>query len=185
MELWKTRSRRTILEYSKFLSVEEHSVELPDGRVIDDWPWVITPEFINAVPITEEGYFLCFRQTKYGLDGISLAPVGGYIEPGEEPLEAAQRELLEETGHKASEWIDLGTYRLGPNRGFATGHLFLACGSRKMAEPDSDELEEQELVTLTQEELEAALLAGEVKSMVWVAAISVALLYLKNQAILE
>src|SRR5512139_728419 len=104
MQSWKTLSRRVILEHSKYLVVEEHAVELPDGRVIEDWPWLITPDFVNVVAVTEGGQFLCFRQTKYGIEGDSLAPVGGYLEPGEDPLVAAQRELLEETGYQAAEW---------------------------------------------------------------------------------
>jgi len=44
MNPWKTLSRETVYAPNKFLSVELHSVELPDGRVIDDWTWVKLPE---------------------------------------------------------------------------------------------------------------------------------------------
>src|SRR5574340_254833 len=101
MRSWTTLERRTMLERGKWLTVEEHSVKLPDGQIIPDWPWIITPDFVNVVAVTREGLFVLFRQTKYALDGLSLAPVGGYIEPGEQPLGAAQRELLEETGYEA------------------------------------------------------------------------------------
>jgi ADP-ribose pyrophosphatase len=174
MQSWKTLSRRTILS-GKYLTVEHHAVELPDGRVIEDWPWVITPDFCNVVAITEGGEFLCFRQTKYGVTGTSLAPVGGYLEPGEEPLAAARRELLEETGYQAPEWTDLGTYRVGANRGVATAHLFLARGARRVAEPDADDLEEQDLLLLGRSEVEDALAAGEFKVLPWVAAMALAL----------
>jgi ADP-ribose pyrophosphatase len=86
----------------QILSVEAHTVELPDGRVIEDWPWVVTPDFVNVVAVTEAGEFLLFRQTKYSIPGLTLATVGGYLEPGEEPLAAAQRELREETGYAAA-----------------------------------------------------------------------------------
>ena len=117
MQPWKTLSRRVVLDQGKFLIVENHAVELPDGRVIPEWPWVITPDYVNIVPVTDEGEFLCFRQTKYGVDGLSLAPIGGYIEPGENPLAAARRELLEETGYETSDWTGLGRYRVDGNRG--------------------------------------------------------------------
>ena len=87
MEPWRTRSRRTLLDRSPWLSVEERTVELPDGRVIDDWPWVESREFANVVAVTEDGLFLVFRQTKYAVDGPTLGPVGGYLEPGEDPLD--------------------------------------------------------------------------------------------------
>jgi ADP-ribose pyrophosphatase len=177
MQAWETLSRRVILEYSKFLTVEEHAVQLPDGQIISDWPWVVTPDFVNVVAVTEEGQYLCFRQTKYGIDGTSLAPMGGYMDPGEDPLAAARRELLEETGYEAAEWIPLGRYRVDASRGAGTAHFFLARGARRITEVNSDDLEEQELLTLTQDEMEGALMAGQFKVLPWVAIVALALRY--------
>jgi ADP-ribose pyrophosphatase len=200
---WRTLARRVALNHSKYLVVEEHTVELPDGRVIPDWPWVVTPDYINVVVITDAGQFLCFRQTKYGIEGLSLAPechrglapechrglaperhrglapVGGYLEPGEDPLAAAQRELLEETGCQASDWTALGSYIVDGNRGVGTAHFFLARGARRVTEPVADDLEEQEIVYLSRAEFEAALAAGEFRSLPWVSIAALALLRLQ------
>jgi len=181
LQSWKTLSRRVILDHSRFLVAENHTVELPDGRVIPDWPWVITPDYVNIVAVTEDGEFLCFRQTKYGVDGLSLATVGGYIEPGEEPLAAARRELLEETGYEALEWVDLGHFRVDGNRGAGTAYLFMARGARRVAEPDADDLEEQELFHLSRSEVQAALVAGEFKLLGWTAIVALALLHLHGE----
>ncbi len=178
MRTWKTLSRETVLANSTFLTVEKHSVELPDGEIIDSWEWVITPDFANIIVLTADNRFLCFRQTKYAVDGVSLAPAGGYLEPGEEPLAAAQRELREEAGYAAPEWIDLGHYAIDGNRGCGTGHLYLARGAYRVSEPDADDLEEQEIVLLSRAELEVALREGEFKVMPWAAAAALALLYL-------
>ena len=176
MQPWQTLTRRTILNHSKYLSVEEHEVLLPDGRVIPNWPWIITPDYVNVVAMTGAGEFLVFRQNKYGIDGTSLAVVGGYLEPGEDPLAAAQRELLEETGYRADQWIDLGHYVVGGNRGIATGYLYLAQDAVRVAAPDADDLEEMELHLLSRGEVETALKAGEFKVLSWAAAMSLALL---------
>lgn len=179
MQPWQTLSRKRILEHSKFLVVEDHTVRLPDGRVITHWPWLITPEYVNVLARTETGHFLCFRQTKYGVEGTSLATVGGYFEPGEDPLAAAQRELREETGHVAPKWIELGRYCVDGNRGAGMAHLFLACGAHEAGDPaESDDLEEQELLHLSRAELEAALAAGEFKVLSWATTVALALLRL-------
>ncbi|HLF00498.1 MAG TPA: hypothetical protein VI547_00885 [Anaerolineales bacterium] len=79
MQAWQTLSRAVILNLGKFLAVEDHTVQLPDGRVVEHWPWVITPDFVNVVAVTQAGQFICFWQTKYAVKGVTLAPVGGYL----------------------------------------------------------------------------------------------------------
>lgn len=175
MESWKTLAREKLLEMGKFLTVENHVVELPDGRIISDWPWVITPDYINVVTITDVGKFLCFRQVKYGVQGTSLAPVGGYLETGEQPLAGAQRELLEEAGYVAPDWVHLGDFRVDANRGAGMAHLFLARGAHRVAERHADDLEEQEMLLLSREEVEAALARGEFKVLAWAANVALAL----------
>ncbi|MCB9459196.1 MAG: NUDIX hydrolase [Anaerolineaceae bacterium] len=178
MQQWKTLSRKPVLQYGRYLTVEEHVVELPDGTLIDDWSWLVTPDFVNVIVIDESGMFPMFRQVKYAIDGTSLAPVGGYIEPGEDPLVAAKREVLEEIGYVADTWVALGEYACDANRGAGTAKLFLAINARHVAQPDSDDLEEQQLLHLTKAEVQQELLQGAFKVLPWSAAVAMALLYL-------
>ena len=178
---WKTLARQIILNHGKFLVVEDHTIELPDGEIIEHWPWVIIPGAAIVLALTQEGEFVCFRQTKYAVEGLSLAPVGGMIEPGEIPLCAAKRELLEETGYVAENWVNLGKYCLDPNRGVADMHLFLAQGAKKVTAPDRDDLEDMELLLLSRAEIESALEAGEFKVISWSAVVALALQYLDRE----
>lgn len=180
MRPWRTLSRSTMLDLGRFLAVEKRAVELPDGRVISDWLWLIMPEYVNVLAITEERKFLCFRQTKYAVEGTSLAPVGGYLETGEDPLVGAKRELLEETGYEAADWTHLGRYGVDGNRGAGIAHLFLARQARRVADAKSDDLEEQQLLMLSRSEIEAALAAGDFKVLAWATVVALALLSLKD-----
>lgn len=172
---WRTLSRRPLLELGRFLRVEVHDVIAPNGEHISDWAWVETPDYVNVAVVTEAGAWLCFRQGKYGLDGDSLAPVGGYVEEGEAPLQAAQREVLEESGYEASRWQSLGSYRVDANRGAGTAHLFFARGARRVAAPQSDDLEPQELLTLSRQEVAQALARGDFRVLAWAAVMALAL----------
>ena len=180
LRVWETVSRKTLLQPSKFLTVESHTVKLPDGQIIPDWAWLIIPSAVIVLAMTEDQKFLCFRQTKYAIEGTVLAPVGGMLEPDETPIDAAKRELLEEMGYEASDWVNLGSHILDPNRGIATMHLFLALNAKLVTEPDSDDLEDQELLFLSRSELENALHACEFKILAWSAVVSLALNYLNT-----
>lgn len=184
MESLRTLARRPLLTVGngRFLAVESHTVAFPNGCIVEDWGWIITPDYINVVAVTVEGCFLCFRQHKYAVTGLSLSVTGGYIEPGEEPFAAAQRELLEETGYVAATWRPLGSYAVDGNRGAGVAHFFLATGARWQQPIDADDLETQEFLLLARSEVEAALLAGEFKVLPWAANVAMALLLLDRDA---
>ncbi len=182
MKPWKTLGRQEICHPNPFLKVELHSVELPGGRRIEDWPWVITPEFAVMLVRDTEGWFLCFRQTKYAVEGTTLAPVGGFLEPGEDPLAGAQRELMEETGYTAGKWKSLGKYPVDANRGCGVAHLFVAWDAEKSGESGEGDLEEQELVLLTHEQMSDALVDGQFKALPWIAVVALGLRYLETHS---
>lgn len=175
MSFCKTISKQTVLERGKFLTVEDHQVELSNGTVIKDWPWLITPDFINVVAITCEGKFVCLRHPKYAIEGTTLAPICGYIEPGENPLTAAKRELLEETGFTSNDWIDLGSFTVDANRGCGKGYFYLAKNASKKSEPTEIDIENPQIEFLSKEQVITFLEKGEVKVISYALNISLAL----------
>ena len=178
MQSWITRSRETVYDGGRWLTLERRELELPNGQVIPDWLWLEMPSYAIVIAVTEGGAFLLFRQTKYAVEGVTLAPVGGYLEHGEDPLLAAQRELREETGYEAPEWVTLGQFVVDGNRGAGLAHLYLATNAREVTAIHADDLEEQELLHLSRAEIEDALAAGTFKVLPWATAVALALLRL-------
>jgi ADP-ribose pyrophosphatase len=141
----------------------------------------VTPDYVNVVVVGADRRYLFFRQGKYALDRESLAPVGGYMEPGESALAAAQRELREEAGLRCREWHELGRFVVDANRGCGSGHFFLARAPEAVPRVESDDLEVQVPVWLTREEIETAIDAGDMGLMPWVSVVLLALRFEDRQ----
>ena len=73
-------------------------------------------------------------------------PSAAILNPAKNRWPPPRRELLEETGYEASDWIDLGHYRVDANRGAGTAYFFMAHARPSVAERDADDLEDQELL---------------------------------------
>jgi len=157
---WRTLARREVLSVPGRLAVSVETVELPDGRIIDDYWQVTAHPYVVVFAETTDGKVICLRQYRHGPRRVNLELIAGQIEDGEDPLAAARRELLEEAGHTSGAWEPLGAYVASANQGSGTAHYFRARGAVKVQEPASGDLEESELLLLTREELVAELRQG-------------------------
>jgi ADP-ribose pyrophosphatase len=158
---WTVVASRDLLDAEPFLKVRVETVDLPDGRRIEDYYQLDMPSFVCIFAETEDGKVLTYRQYRHGAKRVCLVFPGGHLAPGEAPLAAAQRELREETGCEAAAWTGLGGYTVNANQGGAVAHLFHATGCRQVAAPDSDDLEETEVLFLARAELLEAAGRGE------------------------
>jgi ADP-ribose pyrophosphatase len=179
MKPWRILSRRVLLERPPWLTVGEQDVELPDGTVLEGFHWIETRPFAIVIPLLDRDRTILVRSFKLGVGAASLSLPAGYLEAGEAPLAGAKRELLEETGHEASEWMSLGHYVVDGNYGSGAMHAFIAKGARKVCEPDSGDHEEQELIVVPFAEAIAMLRAGEVAQLSSAAALGLAAIALR------
>jgi 8-oxo-dGTP pyrophosphatase MutT (NUDIX family) len=99
------------------------------------------PDWVNIVAVTDTGEVLLIRQYRHGIDSETIEIPGGCVDPGETPLEAAKRELLEETGYVSDVWSCIGEVIPNPAIQNNTCYTFLARGLRKERDPDFDTTE--------------------------------------------
>ena len=173
---WKTLARRVLLRRPPWFEIGEEDVRLPDGRIVEHFNWITLREFAIVVPLTEDDRTILVRSYKHGVRAVALSFPAGYLEPGEDPLAGAKRELREETGYEAPEWIPLGRFVVDGNYGSGAMHAYLATGARKVTEPDSGDLEEMALALTPWDEAVAALRQGEMKQLASAAALGLACL---------
>jgi ADP-ribose pyrophosphatase len=103
----KTHSETTVYRGS-FLHVERHEVVLPSGQVTAR-EFIKHPGAVMIVPLLDSGEVILERQYRYPHHAIFTEFPAGKIDPNESDLSCAQRELKEETGFDARQWIHLGT----------------------------------------------------------------------------
>ncbi len=95
----------------------------------------------SILPMTDNRRVYLIREYKYAVRHTSTEVAAGAIEEGETPLAGAQRELQEELGLKAREWIDLGRIDPFTTQLFSPNYMFLALGIEKTSrEPDEGEV---------------------------------------------
>jgi len=136
-----------------------------DFYVLDGADWV------NVIPVTEEGNLVLVRQYRHGTEATTVEIPGGAMDPGDEsPLAAARRELLEETGHAAAEWSDLGWVHPNPAIQSNRCWTFLARGARRVAAPRLDPGEDIEIFEAAPDEVRAILKDGRITHSLVVAA---------------
>lgn len=169
---WKTLQRDLMLSAMPWMNIYQEKVELPSGRVIDDFYRVVLPDFAIVVPVTPGGELIMVRGYKHGLGRMTLSPPAGMIQAGEAPLLAAQRELLEETGYSSADWKALGSYVVDGNRQCGTMHLFRARNVRWVQPGELDDAEDLQTEILKPDQVVRALEAGEIGNLAAASAVA-------------
>lgn len=144
----------------KLLHVHRDEVRLPDGNT-SFREYIRHPGAVVVLPITDAGELILERQHRYPLGREFIEVPAGKIDPGEQTLACAQRELLEETGYKARDWRYVTT--VYPCIGYADEQLiyYLAKGLEfEGHRRDADEF--LEIFTLPLEQALAMVKTGEI-----------------------
>jgi len=173
MRPWK-RLNSSMLITDRWMRLRADRCELPSGLILDPYYVVEEPDWVHIVATSTDDRVLTVRQFRYAAGVTCTELPGGAVDPGEDPLDAAKRELREETGFDAAVWREVGSMFANPARQTNRLHVFVA--TELTAGPQALEpSEEIEFGFLTRSELKAAIRSGAFSQSLHIASLSLAL----------
>ena len=126
----------------RLIAVDHDRYELSGNGRAGEFTVIRTSDWVNVIPVAEDGRLLFIRQFRHGIREETLEIPGGGIDPGDDgPRRAAERELREETGYQARAWEYLGFVTPNPALQDNRCHTFLATGAYRAGEPSFDPYE--------------------------------------------
>lgn len=176
---WKVL-KSTEMFKAGFFRLRVDECELPDGRIAPRYYVLEFPNWVNVIPVTDDGQMILVRQYRHAGDDIYLEIPGGSADSHDEnPADTAARELREETGYTARELVDCGWHSPNPAMQNNKLYTYLALGCAKTDEQDLDPYEDLEVLTLSIDEVYKRLEQGEIRHSLIAASLSLALRQLK------
>lgn len=166
---WKRKTSRLVADCRIFRVREEECVREGDGAMANFFV-LENPDWVNVLAVTRDKEFILIDQFRHGTGEITTEIPSGLIDKGEQPIEAAKRELLEETGFSSAEWIELGFSRPNPALQDNSIYHFLALNCDKKGETSFDEHESIVTRTVPLAELRRLIEAGTISHSLAVAA---------------
>ena len=149
---WETLSTEYLYR-RPWLTARRDVVRLPNGKVYDEYYVLEYPTWINVIALTKDGRFVMVKQYRHGLGIVATELCAGVAEEGEDPLQTARRELLEETGFGGGEWELNMVISANPSSQNNLSYSFIARGVERLAEQHLDATEDIKVEILTEDEV--------------------------------
>ncbi len=160
---WQRLDRKIVYD-SKFLKVYEDKVRLSNGKEIDDYTVVEKPSIVMVVATDTEGNVIVMREYKYAADETMLVLPAGHKKSDEDPVDAARRELLEETGFGGGSFEEVGILRDYPTKDLHEVYVVRAVGVSRKAGTQHEDTESISFQLITLDELKQQIKNKEWKS---------------------
>lgn len=167
---WRVTASSYVID-TPHLRLRKDTIELPDGTVVNDYFVRESRGFVIIFATTPDDRVILVRQYKHGAARVLLELPAGAIDPGEQPVQTARRELAEETGYEADSMELLRSFVTDPTNANTVAHLFIARNARKVRDQNLDVTEDIRVELVTVDQLRGLVRDGTIDVMPQVAAI--------------
>lgn len=169
---WEEIETEHIIQ-DEWIDFRRSAYRMPDGKVFSPYYTYSRRDYVVIVASDEEGNYLCVRQYRQGIGRVTTEFPAGGIErsdgkeygknsfSAEDALEAAKRELLEETGCVSEHWEHLLTVPSNATISDNYAHLFTAKDCRMVSGQDLDEMEYLHVIRHSRQEIEEMIASGD------------------------
>ncbi|MFZ2188154.1 MAG: NUDIX hydrolase [Candidatus Moraniibacteriota bacterium] len=174
MEKWKLMKSKKLFE-SKWLTLKNNSYDIGGGNIRDDYYHIDRPDYVLIVAEDNDEKIIVVRQYRRGVDEILYELPAGWIDKKETVVQAAERELREETGFQGK-GVLLGTLATQPGFMSMKAHVVFVKieGKLNLKSPSEDEVIEQFYFGI--EDIKQMITSGDIKDMGFISAINLYLL---------
>ena len=181
--IWEEISTEHIVQ-DEWIDFRRSAYRFPDGSVFEPFYSYSRRDYVVIVASDTDGNYLCVRQFRQGIREVTTECPAGGIErtdgreygedrgpsASENVLEAARRELLEETGYVSDEWTHLLTVPSNATIADNYAHIFMAKNCRRSGEQNLDETEFLNVRKYSADEIEEMIYKGDFQQAVHVMA---------------
>tara|TARA_Y200000002_G_scaffold71953_2_gene56342 strand:- start:2211 stop:2771 length:561 start_codon:yes stop_codon:yes gene_type:complete len=154
---WNLLSRKKVYDGSPFIKIFKDKVELPDGQIVENYHRIEVSDAVMLIVENKRQEIMIFDEYRHGIGKETYTFPAGAIENGESTLDAAQRELHEETGYKSNDCKEIKSFVVSGSYMFSNLNYIHMQNIKKVSEPFSKDMEDPSFMWLSYKQVQNAL----------------------------